>query len=75
MSGKTCDLFMNLNTRSGIISKYVFTYAQAPDDLRQFTSILVERCQDPMAMVPPTEEEQRLLASNVNSVAAFRSVG
>lgn len=46
---------------------------QAPDDLKQFASIglLVERCQDPMAMIPPTEEEQRLLASNVNSNAAY----
>ncbi|XP_067945703.1 GRB10-interacting GYF protein 2-like [Watersipora subatra] len=48
---------------------------KAPDDLRQFANILVERCQDPMAMIAPTEEEQHLLASNVNSTVALRQVG
>lgn len=47
---------------------------KAPDDLREFAAILVETYQDPMAMIPQTDEERRLLASSVNSSAVYRQV-
>lgn len=45
-----------------------------PEDLKQFTAILVETCQQPMAMIPQTDDERRLLASSVNSTAVYRYV-
>ncbi|XP_052820959.1 GRB10-interacting GYF protein 2-like isoform X2 [Mya arenaria] len=46
-----------------------------PEELQQFHAILADKSQEPMAFMPPTEEEQRILSQSVNSQAVLRAMG
>ncbi|GAB1603780.1 hypothetical protein Ahia01_000659300, partial [Argonauta hians] len=46
-----------------------------PEDLKQFSYILVDKPQDPLAYIPLTEEEQRLMCQSVNSCVVLRQSG
>uniref|UniRef100_A0A8C1GPG4 GRB10 interacting GYF protein 1b n=1 Tax=Cyprinus carpio TaxID=7962 RepID=A0A8C1GPG4_CYPCA len=50
---------------------------QIPEDMqdKEFASILQEEPQQPLALVPLTEEEQRNFSMSVNSVAVLRLMG
>ncbi|XP_076361277.1 GRB10-interacting GYF protein 1-like isoform X2 [Tachypleus tridentatus] len=43
-----------------------------PEELKEVPSLLIEKCQIPLALVPMLEDEQRLWARSVNSDAVLR---
>nr|XP_022340594.1 GRB10-interacting GYF protein 2-like isoform X2 [Crassostrea virginica] len=48
---------------------------EPPEELKKLTPVYVENKQDPLALVPLSEEEQRILSQSVNSVAVLRMFG
>ncbi|XP_061162750.1 GRB10-interacting GYF protein 2-like [Saccostrea echinata] len=46
-----------------------------PEDLKKLIPVYVEKKQEPLALVPLSEEEQRILSQSVNSVAVLRMFG
>ena len=48
---------------------------QIPELLQEFPSIVSEKVLQPMSYISPSEEEQRLLSSSVNSGAVLRMMG
>ena len=48
---------------------------QIPELLQEFPSIVSEKVLQPMSYISPSEEEQRLLSSSVNSSVVLRMMG
>ncbi|KAK3583774.1 hypothetical protein CHS0354_022810 [Potamilus streckersoni] len=49
--------------------------SEVPEDLQAVSSILVEKAQVPVCLLPLSEEEQRIMSQSVNSVAVLRMMG
>ncbi|XP_033763127.1 GRB10-interacting GYF protein 2-like [Pecten maximus] len=49
--------------------------SKIPEELEGQTYVLVEKTQEPLALIPHSEEEQRLLSQSVNSMAVLRMFG
>lgn len=49
--------------------------SKPPESLKEFAQIYVEKSQIPLAMIPMTEEEQRLWSRSVNSDLVLRLMG
>ncbi|XP_048776485.1 GRB10-interacting GYF protein 2-like isoform X2 [Ostrea edulis] len=46
-----------------------------PEEIKKLTPVYVEKKQQPLALVPLSEEEQRILSQSVNSIAVLRMFG
>ncbi|XP_064641991.1 GRB10-interacting GYF protein 1-like [Lineus longissimus] len=46
-----------------------------PEEILSIPVILLEKAQDPMAYIPMTDEEQRMMSQSVNSPAVLRMMG
>ncbi|XP_060073725.1 GRB10-interacting GYF protein 2-like isoform X2 [Ylistrum balloti] len=49
--------------------------SKVPEELEGQTYVMVEKSQEPLALIPLSEEEQRLLSQSVNSMAVLRMFG